>query len=95
MTLGIVLAVQQLEGNVLQPMVMGRILPLHPAVVLLGVTAGSMVAGVAGAFVTVPLLAALTAGAQAIRAEGPPPQRGGKPPLNAPEELDAEQPAHH
>jgi predicted PurR-regulated permease PerM len=69
-TLGIVLAVQQVEGNVLQPLVMGRVLPLHPAMVLLAVTAGGLLAGVAGAFVAVPLTAAVTAGTQAFLAEG-------------------------
>lgn len=70
LTLAIVLAVQQLEGNVLQPLVMGRVLPLHPAMVLLAVTAGVLLGGVAGAFVAVPLLAAVTAGTQAFLAEG-------------------------
>jgi predicted PurR-regulated permease PerM len=69
-TLGIVLAVQQIEGNILQPMIMGRVLPLHPAVVLLAVTVGALVAGIAGAFVAVPLLATVTAGTQAFLAEG-------------------------
>ncbi|MBZ4420932.1 AI-2E family transporter [Myxococcus sp. RHSTA-1-4] len=69
-TLGIVLAVQQLEGNVLQPLVMGRVLPLHPAVLLLAVTAGALAGGIAGAFVSVPLLAMVTAGTQAFLAEG-------------------------
>jgi predicted PurR-regulated permease PerM len=68
-TLGIVLAVQQLEGNILQPVVMGRVLPLHPAVVLLAVTTGALVAGIAGAFVAVPVLAAVTAGTQALLSE--------------------------
>lgn len=69
-TLAIVLAVQQLEGNILQPAIMGHILPLHPAVVLLAVTAGTLLAGVAGAFVAVPLLAALTAGVKALLEAG-------------------------
>jgi predicted PurR-regulated permease PerM len=69
-TLGIVLAVQQLEGNILQPLVMGRVLPLHPAVLLLAVTAGVLLGGIAGAFVAVPLLATVTAGTQAFLAEG-------------------------
>jgi putative heme transporter len=69
-TLGIVLAVQQLEGQILQPMIMGRVLPLHPAVVLLTVAVGALVAGIAGALVAVPLLAAMTAGIQAFVAEG-------------------------
>ena len=53
----IVIAVQQIEGNVLQPMLQGRGLRLHPAVVLLAVTAGSALYGVAGAFLSVPVVA--------------------------------------
>ncbi|EPX58972.1 hypothetical protein D187_003349 [Cystobacter fuscus DSM 2262] len=88
-TLGIVLAIQQLEGNVLQPMVMGRVLPLHPAVVLLAVTAGALVAGITGAFVAVPLLAALTAGAQGVLAEGR------EPPREEQEDMDTQPPVPH
>ncbi|WP_268811449.1 AI-2E family transporter, partial [Archangium violaceum] len=69
-TLAIVLAVQQLEGNVLQPVIMGRVLPLHPAVVLLAVTTGTLLAGVAGALVAVPLLSAVTAGTRAFLVGG-------------------------
>lgn len=58
--LGIVLLVQQLEGNVLQPIIQGRGLNLHAAVVILAVTAGSSLAGIIGAFLSVPV-AALTA----------------------------------
>ncbi|HYO58391.1 AI-2E family transporter [Archangium sp.] len=94
-TLGIVLAVQQLEGNVLQPMVMGRVLPLHPAVVLLAVTAGALVAGVAGAFVAVPLLAAITAGGQALLVERREPPRSGDMPPGEPEDVDTQLPVHH
>jgi predicted PurR-regulated permease PerM len=56
--LGIVLLVQQLEGNVLQPILQGRSLQLHAAVVLLAVTAGSSLYGIAGAFLAVPVTAA-------------------------------------
>ncbi|QRK04758.1 AI-2E family transporter [Archangium violaceum] len=94
-TFGIALAVQQLEGNVLQPMVMGRILPLHPAVVLLAVTTGALVAGLAGAFVAVPLLAALTAGGQALLGEGREPPRSDDTSAEEPEDLDDQLPAHH
>lgn len=52
-------AIQQVEGNVLEPLVMGRVLPLHPLVVLLVVAIGTAVAGVIGAFVAVPFTAAL------------------------------------
>jgi putative heme transporter len=52
-----VTAIQQIEGDVLQPMIMGRALKLHPVVVLLALTAGGILAGVAGAFLAVPLSA--------------------------------------
>lgn len=53
----IILAVQQIEGNVLQPVLQGRSLALHPAVVLLVVTAGGSLYGIAGAFFAVPVAA--------------------------------------
>jgi putative heme transporter len=49
--------VQQLEGNVLQPVVVGGAVELHPLAILLAVSAGAIVWGVAGAFLAVPLLA--------------------------------------
>ena len=54
---GAVIAVQQLEGNVLQPLVMGRALHLHPAAIVLAVSIGALVAGVLGALVAVPVYA--------------------------------------
>ena len=53
----IIFAVQQIEGNVLQPILQGRSLRLHPAIVLLAVTAGGGLYGVAGAFLSVPVAA--------------------------------------
>ncbi len=55
--LAVVLVVQQIEGNVLQPLVMGRALQLHPVAILLAVSAGGLLAGIAGAIVAVPLVA--------------------------------------
>ncbi len=55
--LAIIVAVQQIEGNVLQPMLQGKSLSLHPAVVLLAVTAGGSLFGIAGAFFSVPIAA--------------------------------------
>jgi predicted PurR-regulated permease PerM len=55
--LGIVLLVQQLEGNVLQPVIQGRGFNLHAAVVILAVTAGGSLAGITGAFLAVPVAA--------------------------------------
>lgn len=54
-----IVAVQQLEGNVLQPFVVGRMLRLHPLAVLLAVTAGGIVGGIAGVVVAVPLAAVI------------------------------------
>lgn len=55
--LGIVLLVQQLESNVLQPVLVGKSLKLHPAVVLTGVTAGGSLFGIVGAFLSTPIIA--------------------------------------
>ncbi|WP_330458897.1 AI-2E family transporter [Streptomyces sp. NBC_00820] len=57
--LGVVLAVQVLEGHVLQPAIQSRTVQMHPAVVLLAITAGASVAGVLGMLLSVPLTAAV------------------------------------
>lgn len=53
----IVLAVQQLESHILQPLVMGKAVSLHPVAVILSVAAGSYLAGIPGALFSVPILA--------------------------------------
>ncbi|MGW7318452.1 AI-2E family transporter [Streptomyces sp. NPDC054854] len=53
----VVLAVQQIEGHVLQPFILGRAVRVHPLAVVLAVAAGGMVAGIGGAVVAVPLAA--------------------------------------
>ncbi|WP_307842855.1 AI-2E family transporter [Salinibacterium sp. NK8237] len=55
--LGIVLLVQQLEGHILQPLVMGTAVKVHPLAVVFAVAAGSFVAGIPGALFAVPLVA--------------------------------------
>ena len=57
----VALVVQQLDNDVLAPVILGRTTQLHPLVVLVAVTAGGALAGLAGAFVAVPLTAAVTA----------------------------------
>src|SRR5690606_6070075 len=57
--LGIVLLVQQIEGHILQPFLMGHAVSLHPVAVLLVVAAGSFAAGIVGALFAVPLAAVL------------------------------------
>ncbi|MEV7865261.1 AI-2E family transporter [Streptomyces sp. NPDC088124] len=56
--LGVVLAVQVLEGHLLQPMIQSRTVQMHPAVVMLAITAGASVAGILGMLLAVPLTAA-------------------------------------
>ncbi|WP_084495787.1 AI-2E family transporter [Nocardia shimofusensis] len=58
--LAIIIAVQQLEGNILQPVLQSRSMQLHAVVVLLAVTAGGSIYGIVGAFLAVPV-AAVTA----------------------------------
>jgi predicted PurR-regulated permease PerM len=53
----VILLVQQLEGNVLLPVLQGKSLQLHAAVVLLSVTLGSTLFGIVGAFLAVPVVA--------------------------------------
>jgi predicted PurR-regulated permease PerM len=57
--LGIVLLVQQVEGHILQPLVMGAAVKVHPLAVVFAVAAGSGVAGIIGALFAVPLVATL------------------------------------
>jgi predicted PurR-regulated permease PerM len=57
LVLAAVIAVQQLEGNLLEPFIVGRQVRLHPVVVVVAVFAGSLVAGIAGAILAVPLAA--------------------------------------
>ncbi|HET7266699.1 MAG TPA: AI-2E family transporter [Oleiagrimonas sp.] len=59
--LGIVLLVNQLEGNVLHPLITGSAVRVHPLGVVLGVITGAAVAGIAGAFFAVPLMATANA----------------------------------
>ncbi|GAB2473834.1 AI-2E family transporter [Xylanimonas ulmi] len=47
----------QIEGHLLQPLIMGKQVALHPVVIALGVTAGTVLAGILGAVVAVPVLA--------------------------------------
>jgi putative heme transporter len=59
--LGGVILVQQIEGHVLQPFLMGRWVSVHPLGVIVAIGCGVLVAGIAGALVAVPLAAAANA----------------------------------
>ncbi len=65
--LAIVLVVQQLEGNVMQPLLVGRTLKIHPAVVLGAVALGGTLFGIVGAFLAVPAVAVVQVIARYVR----------------------------
>lgn len=54
------IVVQQLEGNLLQPLIVGRAVRIHPAAIILAVAVGGVLWGVAGAFIAVPLAAVVS-----------------------------------
>lgn len=59
LVLALILIVQQVEGNVLQPILQSKAMGLHAAIVLLSVTIGSALAGIVGAFLAVPVAATI------------------------------------
>lgn len=85
--LGVVLAVQVLEGHVLQPLIQSRTVQMHPAVVMVTITGGASVAGIVGMLLAVPLTAAAFGVAHELRdryaAAHPPP--GAPGPSGSPE----------
>lgn len=62
---GAAVVVQQIEGNVLNPYIMGRAVRLHPVVVLASITGAAFVAGIVGAFLVIPYVAAFHSARQA------------------------------
>ncbi|HEX5540517.1 MAG TPA: AI-2E family transporter [Micromonospora sp.] len=74
--LGVVIGVQQVEGHILQPLIMGRAVAIHPLAVVLAITAGIVLAGVVGALVAVPLIAVLNTAIRRLTGKmtGPPPE---------------------
>lgn len=92
--LGVVIGVQQLEGNVLQPLILGRALAIHPLAVVLAITTGIVFAGIVGALVAVPLMAVLNTAIRRLARNGVPPSgsppapQSGPPPAEAAAEPD-------
>lgn len=76
----LVIAVQQTEGNVLEPVVLGRVLRLHPVVIMVTLTAGAIVAGLLGALLAVPLTAVGIAATNEWRAQAEAIDPPGDPP---------------
>ncbi|MEV0334012.1 AI-2E family transporter [Nocardia sp. NPDC050717] len=69
--LGIIIAVMQLEGHVLQPLLLGRAVSIHPLAVVLAIAAGLVVGGIAGALLAVPLIAVGNTAIRYLLADSP------------------------
>jgi putative heme transporter len=67
LVLGVVIVVQQVESDVLQPMIMRRVVPLHPVVVLIVLAAGAKLVGLIGALLAVPIAAVVSAVGNEVR----------------------------
>ena len=65
-TLGLLIAVQQLEAHVLQPLVMGRAVSIHPLAVVLGISTGGVLSGIVGALLAVPTIAFLNSAVRVL-----------------------------
>jgi putative heme transporter len=64
--LAVIIGVMQLEGHVLQPLLLGRAVTLHPLAVGVAITAGFLLAGIVGALLAVPLLAVVNSAARSL-----------------------------
>ena len=58
--IAVFVAVMNIEANVLQPLLLGRAVEIHPLLILLGITAGSILAGIPGALLAIPAVAFVT-----------------------------------
>jgi predicted PurR-regulated permease PerM len=70
-TLGLIIAVQQLEAHVLQPLVMGRAVSIHPLAIVLAISTGGVLSGIVGALLAVPTLAFLNSAIRVLLARDP------------------------
>ena len=70
-TLGLIIAVQQLEAHVLQPILMGRAVSIHPLAIVLALATGAVLAGIVGALLAVPVLAVLNSAIRVLAAPDP------------------------
>jgi predicted PurR-regulated permease PerM len=83
----VVLAVQQLEGHVLQPLLLGRAVKVHPLAVVFGIATGTLLAGIIGALIAVPIVAVVNTVASYLTADGDP-RAGTEPPESEPAEAE-------
>ncbi|HTZ16288.1 MAG TPA: AI-2E family transporter [Mycobacterium sp.] len=71
MTLGVLIGVNQLEAHILQPLVMGRAVSIHPLAVVVAISTGGVLAGVVGALLAVPTVAFFNNAFQVLLAKDP------------------------
>ncbi|MEV2219747.1 AI-2E family transporter [Nocardia vinacea] len=69
--LGIIIAVMQLESHVLQPLLLGRAVSIHPLAVVLAIAAGLVLGGIAGALLAVPFVAVMNTAIRSLLSESP------------------------
>jgi len=70
-TLGLLVAVNQLEAHILQPLVMGRAVSIHPLAIVVAISTGGVLAGIVGALLSVPTVAFLNNAFQVLLAKDP------------------------
>jgi len=70
-TLGLLVVINQLEAHLLQPLVMGRAVSIHPLGVVLAIATGGVLAGIVGALLAVPTVAFLNNAVQVLLAPDP------------------------
>jgi len=75
LVLAAVIVVQQVEGHVLQPLIMGKAVAIHPLAVIVAITCGVVLAGIIGALIAVPVVAVLNTAVRRLveRRREPPP----------------------
>jgi putative heme transporter len=69
---GAIVLVQQVEGHLLYPLLMGRTVHLHPAVILIALGVGGILAGIIGVFLAVPVAGVISVILSYVRREPPP-----------------------
>jgi predicted PurR-regulated permease PerM len=71
LTLVLLIVINQVETHLLQPLVMGRAVSIHPLAVVLAIGAGGVLAGIVGALLAVPTVAFLNNAIQVLLAPDP------------------------
>jgi predicted PurR-regulated permease PerM len=71
LTLALLIVISQIEAHLLQPLVMGRAVAIHPLAVVLAIATGGVIAGIVGALLAVPTVAFFNNAIQVLLAHDP------------------------